>query len=278
MTLETVYILRHGFRLNWVTTRWKSETGLPRDPRCRVQAKEVADYFQSLPEDQRPTAIFSSPYYRCLQTAKPTAVALGLPIYVEHGIAEWYYPVEPGTGLHPRPSSASALKAYFSEIDDSWSSVWYPTRKGEDLNALLDRLTGFVSVFVPEIHRRFTGAAAHKRILFVGHAATVIGLTQAWVGDRNLSFRAACCSLTVLDRKAVVARAPSRESAVVGGAGGDWTPRILGGGDHLKDGLLRDWGFEDVRMADGEEHGVPGTENEKDEPVSSQVVELTSRM
>jgi transcription factor C subunit 7 len=130
--------------------------------------------------------------------------------------------------------------------------VWYPTRKGEDLNALLDRLTGFVSVFVPEIHRRFTGAAAHKRILFVGHAATVIGLTQAWVGDRNLSFRAACCSLTVLDRKAVVARAPSRESAVVGGAGGDWTPRILGGGDHLKDGLLRDWGFEDIRMADGE--------------------------
>ena len=168
------------------------------------------------------------------------------------GIAEWYAPVKPGTGLHPRPYSASALKAYFPEIDDSWSSVWYPTRKGEDLNALLDRLTGFVSVFVPEIQRCFTGAAAHKRILFVGHAATVIGLAQAWVGDRNVSFRPACCSLTVLDRKAVVAQAPSPVSAVVGGAGGDWMPRILGGGDHLKDGLQRDWGFEDIPIADGE--------------------------
>jgi transcription factor C subunit 7 len=168
------------------------------------------------------------------------------------GIAEWYSPVEPGTGLHPRPSSATALKAYFSEIDDSWSSVWYPTRKGEDLNALLDRLTGFVSVFVPEIHRRFTGSAAHKRILFVGHAATVIGLAQAWVGDRNISFRAACCSLTVLDCKSVAAQAPSTKSAVVGGAGGDWTVRILGGGDHLKEGLQRDWGLEDIQMANGE--------------------------
>lgn len=168
------------------------------------------------------------------------------------GIAEWYYPVEPGTGLHPRPSSATALKAYFPEIDDSWSSVWYPSRKGEDLNALLDRLTGFVSVFKPEIQRRFTDSEAHKRIVFIGHAATVIALTQVWVGDRNISFRAACCSLTVLDRKAVVAQAPFTESVVVGGAGSDWMPRMLGSGDHLKDGLLRDWGLEDIQMVDGE--------------------------
>jgi transcription factor C subunit 7 len=168
------------------------------------------------------------------------------------GLSEWYHPVEPGTGLHPRPSSASALKAYFPEIDDSWSSVWYPSRKGEDLDALQDRLAGFVSAFVPEVQRRFAGATAHKQILFVGHAATVIGLARAWVGDRSISFRAACCSITVLDRKAVT-HASIEEGAVVGagGAGGDWTPRILGGGDHLKDGLQRDWGLEDVVIADG---------------------------
>ncbi|KAG8961293.1 hypothetical protein FRC03_005551 [Tulasnella sp. 419] len=87
--LETVYIARHGFRLNWVTTNWTSATGLPRDPPLASygvdQAKELANYFLSLPEDQRPTAIYSSPYYRCLQTAAPTAAALKLPLYVEHG-------------------------------------------------------------------------------------------------------------------------------------------------------------------------------------------------
>ncbi|KAH9082158.1 histidine phosphatase superfamily [Lactarius deliciosus] len=275
MTLETIYILRHGFRLNWVTTNWKSVTGLPRDPPLaafgETQAKEVADYFLSLPEDQRPTAIFSSPYYRCLQTSKPTAAALGLPIYAEHGIAEWYSPVEPGTGLHPRPSSASALKAHFPEIDDSWSSLWYSSRKGEDVEALHDRIAGFLTVFVPEVQRRFSGA--HKRILLVSHAATVIALARELVGDRSLSFRAACCSLTVLDRKV----GDAAQLAVVGG----WTARVLSDGSHLKDGAQRDWGFEDIAIADGQvinDHGIPGTENEKDEPVGSQIIELSSRM
>lgn len=275
MTLETIYILRHGFRLNWVTTQWKSATGLPRDPPLaafgEAQAKEVADYFLSLPEDQRPTAIFSSPYYRCLQTSKPTSIALGLPIYAEHGITEWYSPVEPGTGLHPRPSSANALKAHFPEIDDSWSSLWYSSRKGEDVDGLHDRVAGFLTVFVPEVQRRFSGT--HRRILLVSHAATTIALTRELVGERSLSFRAACCSLTVLDRKV----GDAAQIAVVGG----WTARVLADGSHLKDGPQRDWGFEDIVIADGKvinDHGVPGTENEKDEPVGSQIIELSSRM
>jgi len=261
--------------LNWVTTNWKSATGLPRDPPLasfgEAQAKEVADYFLSLPEDQRPTAIFSSPYYRCLQTSKPTSIALGVPIYVEHGITEWYSPVEPGTGLHPRPSSANVLKAHFPEIDDSWSSLWYSSRKGEDVDGLHDRIAGFLTVFLPEVQRRFSGA--HKRILLVSHAATVIALAQELVGERSLSFRAACCSLSVLDRKV----GDAAQLAAVGG----WTARVLSDGSHLKDGAQRDWGFEDIQIADGKvinDRGVPGTENEKDEPVGSQIIELSSRM
>ncbi|KAH9969046.1 histidine phosphatase superfamily [Russula dissimulans] len=281
MTLETIYILRHGFRSNWVTKDWLVPTGLPRDPQLavfgEVQSKEVANYFKSLPEDQRPTAIFSSPYYRCLQTSQPTAIALGIPIYAEHGLSEWYSPASPGTGLHPRPSSASALKAYVPEIDDSWSSVWYPSRKGEGVAALHDRLAGFVTVFVPEIQRRFS-AAAHKRILLVSHAATVVALTRELVGDRALSFRAACCSITVVVRKdAPAGDSAPRPRTVVG----DWTARLLGHGDHLKDGLQRPWGFQDAMITDGEvinDDGIPGTEHEKDEPVGSQVVEISPRM
>jgi len=279
MSLETIYIVRHGFRVNWITTNWKSVTGLSRDPPLAAfgeeQAREVASYFMSLPEDQRPTAIFSSPYYRCLQTSKPTAVALGIPIYAEHGLSEWYSPAEPGTGLHPRPSSASALQAYFPEIDDSWSSVWYPSRKGETVPALHDRLAGFLGVFVPEVHRRFAGV--HKRILVLSHAATVLALAHELVGDRELSFRAACCSLTVVDRKDAGAEAAGDRAA----RRTDWTARLLGDGGHLKEGPQRAWGFEDVRIKDGEvvnDHGDPGTEDEKDEPVGSQIIDLCSRM
>ena len=157
------------------------------------------------------------------------------------GISEWYSPVEPGTGLHPRPSSASALKAHFPEIDDAWSSLWYPSRKGEDVDAVHDRAAGFLAVLLPEVQRRFAGT--HKRILLVSHAATVIALARGLVGDRSLSFRPACCSISVLDRKV--------EDAAQLAAVGNWAARVLGDGSHLKDGLQRDWGFEDIQIADG---------------------------
>jgi transcription factor C subunit 7 len=126
--------------------------------------------------------------------------------------------------------------------------VWYPSRKGEDVVALHDRIAGFLKVLIPEVQRRFAGA--HKRILLVSHAATVAGLTHELLGDRNLSFRVACCSLTVLDRKDAadaVAGEPAQRTAI-----GYWRARLLGDGKHLKDGLLRSWGFMDAAIADGE--------------------------
>ena len=104
---------------------------------------------------------------------------------------------------------------------------------------MYDRIEGFLTVLLPEIQRRFAGK--HRRILLVGHAATVIVLAQKLMGER-ISFRAACCSLTVLDRKVGDAVPP-----VVGG----WTARVLGDGNHLKDGAQRDWGLEDIQVADG---------------------------
>ncbi|KAI0068351.1 phosphoglycerate mutase-like protein [Artomyces pyxidatus] len=270
--VERIYILRHGFRLNWVTTEWKSVTGLPRDPPLaafgETQAHECAQYFLSLPEDERPTAIFSSPYYRCLQTSKPTSEALGVPIYVEHGLSEWYSPVAPNTGLHPRPGPASALQTYFPQIEDSWSSIWYPSRKGEDVTEVHDRTAGFLDVFVPEVRRRFQGA--HKHILLVSHAATVITLARELVGDRSLPLRIPCCSLTITEKK------PDAEKVL-----GAWEARLLADGSHLKEGSQRDWGFEDIQIADGKvinDHGIPGTEHELDHPVGSQLSELHARM
>ncbi|KAI0374213.1 PGAM-domain-containing protein [Pilatotrama ljubarskyi] len=264
MTIETIYIARHGYRMNWVTSEWHSVTGLPRDPPLAAfgltQAQELADYFLSLPEDLRPTIILSSPYYRCLQTAVPSAQKLGLPLYVEHGLSEWYSPVSPGTGLHPRPASATELRTYFPEIDDSWKSIYYPSRKGEDVPEVHDRVNGLLRALVPCIERKYSGK--HKRILLVSHAATVIALTRELIGDRSLPLRVGCCTITELVRK------PGETGAV-----GCWEAKRLADGAHLKDGSSRDWGFEDITVRDGkviDDAGQPGTENEVDEPVGLQ--------
>ena len=123
--------------------------------------------------------------------------------------------------------------------------MWYPSRRGEDAVALHDRLAGLMTVLIPEVQRRFAGV--HKRILLVSHAAPLIAVARELVGNRNLSFRAACCSLTVLDRKDAVAGDSARQTVI-----GDWTARILGDGEHLKGGLQRAWGFMDNKIADGE--------------------------
>ncbi|TFY71940.1 hypothetical protein EVG20_g1068 [Dentipellis fragilis] len=255
-----------------LTDHQTSPTALPRDPPLaafgETQANEVAEYFLSLPEDERPTAIYSSPYYRCLQTSKPASAALGVPIYVEHGLSEWYSPVEPGTGLHPRPSSAANLRNHISEIDDSWSSMWYPSRKGEDVDAVHDRAGGFLEAFVPEVEQRFE--RKHKRVLLVSHAATVIAITRESVGDRDLPIRVPCCSLTILKRK------PLAETVR-----GGWDALLLADGSHLKEGSQRDWGFDDTQIANGKvinDHGVPGTEGEEDHPVGNQLLGQASRM
>jgi len=240
-------------------------TGLPRDPPLaafgETQAQEVADYFRALPVEERPTAIFSSPFARCLQTSKPIAKALKLPIFVEHGISEWYSPVVPGTGLHPRPLSATSLQALFSEIDDSWSSLWYPSRRGEDVNEVYERTAGFLEAFIPEVERRML--TNQSCILLVSHAATVITLARELIGDRELPLRVGCCTLTNLKRK-------TGAKHVLGA----WEVLSLGSGSHLRDGIQRDWGFDDVVISNGkviDDPRVPSSEGEEEGPVGCQL-------
>jgi len=251
--INKIYIARHGFRLNWLTTNWTSKTGLPRDPPLAAfgeeQARELAEHFKSLPLEHRPTAIFSSPYYRCLQTAQPTSIALGIPIYVEHGIAEWYSPVVPGSGFHPRPASATSLREYFSEVDDSWSSVWYPPRVGEEVEEVHNRADGALKALLFQIEKQFPGK--HQNILLVSHAATVIALARSLVQNNQLALRVGCSTISEFDK------VTSPDGYI------SWTPLRLADGTHLKEGSKRDWGFEDIEISSGkvvEDPGDPGTE------------------
>jgi len=109
-----------------------------------------------------------------------------------------------------------------------------------------------------------------KRILLVSHAATIIALSRELMGDRAFPLRVGCCSLTEMCRSKGVAEAV-----------GHWEPKRLADGSHLKEGASRDWGFEDIQIADGkviEDRGQPGTQDEVNEPTGLQLLEVASRM
>jgi len=241
--IDKIYITRHGFRSLWTLGyNARSETGIPKDEALteygEAQSLELANYLSALPLNERPTAIFSSPYYRCLQTARPISKALNIPVYVEHGLSEWRSELL-RTGLHHPHLPASTLKGYFPEIDDTWAPVWLPSRNGENIELLHDRMAGFTETFIPEVERRLP-EEKHARILLISHAAPIIGLARHLLGDRELPLRPGCCSLT----EAV----PKKD--------GGWTATALGDGTHLSEAMSdwRQWGFEDYVKGYGKDH------------------------
>lgn len=77
--------------------------------------------------------------------------------------------------------------------------------------------------------------------MLVSHAATIIALVRGLLGDRDFPVRVGCCSLTEFARK------EAENWTVIGG----WEGKKVADGTHLKDGALREWGFEDVEIANG---------------------------
>ena len=160
------------------------------------------------------------------------------------GIAEWYSPVVPGSGLHPRPGNASSLQKYFPEIDPhNWLSIHYPSRKGESVEEVHGRIDGFLTDFGKLLPQLKAKGVDVRRPLFVSHAATVIVLVRSLTGDRELPLRVGCCSLTELR--------PKGDGKGEEGLLGAYRGIKLADGAHLEKGADREWGMEDIEVEAG---------------------------
>jgi len=170
------------------------------------------------------------------------------------GIAEWYSPVVPGSGLHPRPGSAESLKEFFSEVDPLWETVAYPSRKGETVEELHNRIDALLPAFASALAQRLP-LEKRKKVLLVSHAATVIALLRSLLGDRELPMKVGCCSLSIVDGKTGTDSEGDVEKVQMIGA---YKPVMLVSGDHLTGGSSREWGFEDIEVDKGRVGVVPG--------------------
>lgn len=136
-----------------------------------------------------PEKVISSPFYRCVQTGMPTALALSkrqgkkCPIGLEHGVQEWYSTALEGSGLHPRPGHVESLAPHFPEgmIDPEYSSTVYASRRGETLRGLHERVGLFLDTWIARMDEMGV-----RSVVIFGHAATVIAIGRL-VSRRN------CC-------------------------------------------------------------------------------------
>lgn len=228
------------FRSNWsvnpstgeYTASLSSPTGIPADPALTAhgvdQAKDLAAHLATVnpPIEQ----VYSSPYYRCLQTVEPFVNpeqgSSGDPrqgqqqeeeeaadgktkfrIRAETGLGEWYgsAPFE-----HPRPAGLPVLKRLFPRsLDVDYRPIARPTGMGESIAELHDRVAATMEGIVAQCDRDGTRA-----ILICSHAATVIALGRVLTGDMPADvevedFRAFTCGLSVYRRREATVAPPS---------------------------------------------------------------------
>ncbi|CCE63661.1 hypothetical protein TPHA_0F01770 [Tetrapisispora phaffii CBS 4417] len=175
MTVKTIYIARHGYRSNWLPQGpyppppTGVDSDVPLAEHGLTQAKELGHYILSL--NNQPELLFSSPFYRCIQTSEAIAALLELPIYLDTGIGEWY---KPDRAIIPVPASYEVLSQLFpTKISDDWSSTILPSDKGETEEDIFNRCKTFWPKFIDTLEDSFPNI---ETIILVTHAATKIAL------------------------------------------------------------------------------------------------------
>lgn len=213
------------------------------------QAQQLSDF---LTHQQPPIArIYSSPWYRCIQTVEPLASALDIEIIPEPGLGEWY-------GMNrsddPRPASPSELRRFYPHIDLDHETICTPESSGESIEQLYARSVFVLSNLIRDLDN---DPAQPESVLLCTHAASLVALSRVLAGSipedpATVDFIAYTSCITRFERHDPVpvqtlrtSNTPgpnlTRDWVVDGSLGGSWTCVVNGYGGFLKSGRQRGW-------------------------------------
>jgi broad specificity phosphatase PhoE len=189
MRQQTVWITRHGNRLDFVDPRWYLSAAHPFDPPLSadgvVQARKLGERLKA----EGIVRIYSSPFLRALETAHQVAECLDLPVEIEQGASEWFNPAWfPGC---PRLVSTGERRARcprIREVDDSMVRPVFP----ETWEDLLARTARCIIMLLEQ---------NDDDVLLVGHGASVLGFAQALAGAAGAGVNAELCALVKIVRR-----------------------------------------------------------------------------
>ena len=138
--MARIYMIRHGKPSGAWGQDPDPDPGL--DEAGKVQARAAADALKTLPADQRPTRVFSSPLRRCRETAEPFADELGVAVEIEERFGEIPSPAalsQEERGPWLRNAFQSQWREVKGDIDyDAWRA---------SVGQALGELTGNTAVF-----------------------------------------------------------------------------------------------------------------------------------
>lgn len=177
MENRTLYLVRHGQRLDAVNRNWHGTEDNKYDPPLSEkgywQAQRLGERLRQEPID----FIFASPYIRALQTAQPIAEALDMPFYVDDGIGEWL-----GRSMIPNPPNI--IEPIKRAADFSYMGLTHPTKiqpiYPESVEQVFDRLQQAVDYLL----ETYAG-----NLLLVGHGRVVTGIAHRLMQQPESTFK-----------------------------------------------------------------------------------------
>ncbi|KAL8793130.1 MAG: hypothetical protein Q9195_004242 [Heterodermia aff. obscurata] len=263
MVVRTIFVTRHGFRGTWdldldsgiYTSKFLSPTKIPVDPPLVAygvqQSHQLADaLISTVPRISR---IYSSPYYRCLETIRPAAEKLELRINADNGIGEWFgqapFP-------HPGPATASLLNTLFPSLETNYTPSCYPPATGEPLPQLYARIAFALSYIIADADS--ASGDPEVALVICTHAAPLIIIGRVLTGNLpsnvgEQDFRAFTAGLSRFERRQIPTRyikksgfhvqdePPNIDWEAGNGLSGGWDCVVNCDCTHLKGGEERGW-------------------------------------
>lgn len=213
------------------------------------QAQQLSGFLSH--QDPPIARIYSSPWYRCIQTVEPLATSLGLEIIPEPGLGEWY-------GLNrtddPRPATSSELQNFYPGIDTDHQTIFTPDPTGESIEQLYARSAYVLSNLIQALDE---DPAQPESVLLCTHAASLVAFSRVLAGNipedpANTDFIAYTSCVTRFERHnpvpVHVLKAPSTGEVARNGVrktdkalGGEWNCVVNGYGGFLHHGRQRGW-------------------------------------
>ncbi|KAJ6031837.1 Histidine phosphatase superfamily clade-1 [Penicillium herquei] len=232
MPLDTIYLTRHGHRLNWTidlsTGTYKSQfptpTGNPADPALTSygirQSHELGRHINNPEFYPKPFRVYSSPFYRCLQTIQPSVEELSkkhqelqaagydasrkieeghiepsskFDVRIENGLGEWFGPTT--FFEHPPHPTTEAMHGHFPSLVPeahlrTYKPLVHPSRRGETILELHNRAATTLAGIIADLDAEITALEANippeqrtsKSVLVCSHAATLIAMGRVLTG------------------------------------------------------------------------------------------------
>jgi len=181
---QTVWLVRHGNRQDFVDPNWVTKADRPFDPGLSEdgvqQAKELAQRLVG----RGISRLLVSPFLRTVQTSHYCAEALNLPVHLEWGVCEWLHP-DWFSGM-PKLLKYEELIPDYPHISKDYQSRFIPDFPEPSEQEILVRSGIAIKKLVDEFS---------EDLLIISHALTVVGMAGGLIGEiPNMS--CGLCSIT----------------------------------------------------------------------------------